>query len=70
MKTLNLLLVAILMMGLEGCSTGKEYTYEPSSETPPGPGIFSGKDGVFTIYGGESADDTEQNLEDAVQTSH
>jgi hypothetical protein len=70
MNTLKLLLVAILMMGLEGCSTGKEYTYEPSSETPPGPGIFSGKDGVFTIYGEESTDDLEHNLEDAVEKSH
>jgi hypothetical protein len=57
------------MLGMGGCSTGKEYTYEPSSETPPGPGIFSGKDGVFTIYGEEFSDDSEQNLEEAVQTS-
>jgi hypothetical protein len=69
MKTPGLLLVAIFMLGMEGCSAGKEYTYEPSSETPSGPGIFSGNDGVFTIYGEEFADDTEHNLEDAVQTS-
>lgn len=37
---------------------------------PSGPCIFSGKDAVFTIYGEEFADDSEQNLEDAVQTSH
>ena len=42
-----------------GCSVGKDYTYEPSQESPPGPGLFSGKDGVFTIVGEEAAGSTD-----------
>lgn len=49
------ILVSVLLLG---ACTGKDYAYEPASETPPGPGLFSGKDGVFTIYG----DDTAGNL--------
>jgi len=55
-----ILLLAVLLLGIGGCSAGKEYTYEPSSETPPGPGLFSGKDGVFTIYGKESSKNSDE----------
>ena len=47
----KLILVSVLLLG---ACTGKDYTYEPASETPSGPGLFSGKDGVFTIYGENS----------------
>ena len=35
---------------LAGCGAGKEYVYEPANESPPGPGLLSGDDGVFTLY--------------------
>lgn len=41
---------------LAGCATGKDYAYEPSQDTPPGPGLFSGNDGVFTIYSEQKAE--------------
>ena len=69
MRTSSLVLVAVLMLGLGGCSSGKQYYYEPSNETPQGPGLFSGKDGFFTLYENGSAEDQEQHLEDAVDTS-
>lgn len=69
MRTLTLLFFAIFLSELSGCSAGNQYNYEPSSETPPGPGLLSGEDGVFTIYEKETADDSEKNMEDSVETS-
>jgi len=43
------LLLALLV--LAGCTAGKDDAYEPAQESPPGPGVLSGEDGVFTIYG-------------------
>lgn len=35
-----------------GCATPPEpFEYQQSNELKPGPGIFTGKDGVYTIYG-------------------
>ena len=42
--------IFILAVGLAGCGGGKDYAYEPSSESPPGKGLLSGEDGVFTLY--------------------
>ena len=36
-----------------GC-VGEEHTYVENRELKPGPGLFSGKDGVFTVYGDSS----------------
>jgi hypothetical protein len=33
-----------------GCG-GEPYNYEPPNEVTPGPGLFSGEDGEFTIIG-------------------
>ena len=57
MNKSTLLLIAVLFLGLGGCSAGKEYAYNPSSETPPGPGLFSGENGVFTVYERKLEDD-------------
>ena len=44
-------LLAIWMVGLNGCSTSpKPFEYESDRELKPGPGLFSGEDGYFTIY--------------------
>ena len=42
------ILVACLL--LSGCG-GESYTFEPDHELKPGPGIFSGEDGEFTLIG-------------------
>lgn len=37
---------------LVACATPPEpFEYEPSNELKPGPGIFTGEEGVYTIYG-------------------
>jgi len=41
------IIASVLLLGCEG----KEYTYVENQELKPGPGLFSGEDGVFTIYG-------------------
>jgi len=41
-------IVLIVYLLLSGC-TGEPYTYESDHELKPGPGLFSGKDGEFTI---------------------
>lgn len=35
---------------LAGCG-GKDFDYVDARDTKPGPGLMSGDDGVFTIYG-------------------
>jgi len=45
---------------LYGCG-GSSYTYEPENEIKPGPGLFSGKDGEFTVIGGSK--DTKEGKE-------
>lgn len=52
MRFLNrILLAGGLMAALLafGCG-GKEFVYESDRELKPGPGIFSGPDGEFTIF--------------------
>ena len=47
-----MLLAAVLASGLLGaCSSYKPYEYQDDREQMQGPGLFSGEDGVFTIYG-------------------
>jgi len=42
-------LVSIALLALPGCG-GKPFVYNPPSEIPEGPGVFSGKDGEFILY--------------------
>ena len=42
-------LVSSALLALPGCG-GKPFNYNPPSEIPEGPGVFSGKDGEFTLY--------------------
>lgn len=51
MKKLNKPVLVVLLAGLLflfGCG-GEEYTYVPGNEIKPGPGLFSGEDGEFTL---------------------
>lgn len=47
---LAVVLLAVLLAG--GCAAGpKPFDYSAVDEVKPGPGLLSGDDGVFTIYG-------------------
>jgi hypothetical protein len=43
----------IAMAAMIGCG-GQSYQYSSDNEIPEGPGVLSGKDGEFTIYGSTS----------------
>jgi hypothetical protein len=58
MKTKTIIMIAvcivnIALLALPGCG-GKPFVYNPPSEIPEGPGVFSGKDGEFTLYDSKS----------------
>lgn len=61
------LVILILAVGLAGCGGGKDYAYEPANESPPGKGLLSGDDGVFTLYEqtGESQPSEKKELSGA-----
>lgn len=46
------LLVALFGVTLLTACGGKEFAYQNSDDIKPGSGLFSGEDGVFTIYSG------------------
>jgi hypothetical protein len=52
---------------LVGCATPPEpFDYQQSNELKPGPGIVTGKEGVYTIYGRPPAvkDETDPSVEE------
>ena len=54
MKTLRrfVVLSVLALWFLAGCATPPEpFEYQQSNELKPGPGIFTGEEGVYTIYG-------------------
>jgi hypothetical protein len=60
----RILAVGALAGTLAACSNVEPMSYTPVSEIPPGPGLFSGEDGVFTIYeSGRSREDEEEGTE-------
>ncbi len=60
----RILAAAALAGALAACSNVEPMSYTPVSEIPPGPGLFSGEDGVFTIYdSSRSKDDEEEGTE-------
>ena len=47
--------LVVLFLGCLLCSCGgTDYTYVDTNEEKPGPGLFSGDDGVFTVIGKDS----------------
>lgn len=54
----------LICLLLSGCG-GEPFAYQPDHELKPGPGLFSGKDGEFTLLGSpktqEKKVDPEQN---------
>lgn len=60
----RVLAAGALAAALAACSNVEPMSYTPISEIPPGPGLFSGEDGVFTIYdSGRSRQDDEEGTE-------
>ena len=54
MKTSRRIVVLSVLAAwlLAGCATPPEpFEYQQSNELKPGPGIFTGEEGVYTIYG-------------------
>ncbi len=47
-----------------GCG-GADYTYVDTKEEKPGPGLFSGDDGVFTVVNRDSKEKDEELEEKA-----
>ena len=45
-----LIIQLLLLLLLTGCG-GNSYTYVSEQENPAGPGLLSGEDGVFSLYG-------------------
>jgi len=52
MKTQSLLpLMLCIVIGIAACAASPEpYEYRPENELKPGPGLFSGENGEFTIF--------------------
>ncbi|MDP6343650.1 MAG: hypothetical protein QF578_24155 [Alphaproteobacteria bacterium] len=44
------LMVAALASVLAACGTAKPFNYTQGDQIQPGPGLFSGKDGKFSLY--------------------
>jgi hypothetical protein len=52
MKRCIVLAGLVLSMGLVGCASSPEpFDYQQSNELKPGPGLLTGEEGVYTIYG-------------------
>ena len=61
---------AALVLG--GCATQPEpFAYTPDNELKKGPGLFSGEDGVFTIYRqpmeSEASDSTQSGKDHPIE---
>ncbi len=55
-----LVLAILLVMEIAGCaSTPQPFEYHDDRDEKPGPGLFSGEDGGYIIYGKP----TEQNTD-------
>ena len=55
----------ILVLFISGCSaTVEPFVYEQSNELKPGPGVLTGEQGTYTIYGNTRAKGKQQQSED------
>ena len=61
-----MLLLLSLMALLCGCG-GTEYTYRDGRDRKEGPGLLSGKDGVFTIYNKSSESSEEESPQEKTE---
>jgi hypothetical protein len=57
-------IVLLATLVLTACASGSEsFVYTPADEPEPGPGLFSGPDGAFTIYKSSAEDDSREQEE-------
>jgi hypothetical protein len=47
-KIAMIIMYVFFAASITGCG-GESYTYRSETEEKPGPGLFSGEDGVFTL---------------------
>ncbi len=48
-RLLTIVIAASIPVLMSGCGVHQDFDYSAADEIPPGPGLFSGEDGVFTI---------------------
>lgn len=61
-KWVCILLRVIVILGwlaLSGCG-GESWTYQADRELKPGPGLFSGEDGQFTLIGSSEKQEVQE----------
>jgi hypothetical protein len=54
------LILALCLASMLGGCGGEEFVYSDGRDMKQGPGLLSGKDGVFTIYKNEHTPQEEQ----------
>ena len=59
----TLIVLSIMASGLVACG-GTPFQHTDSKETKPGPGLFSGDDGVFTLYKNEKSKEEGTDTDD------
>ena len=53
--------LAVTVVILAGCGGGSQsFEYHAADDPPPGPGLFSGVDGTFTIYQSKGENDATE----------
>jgi hypothetical protein len=50
-KWICLVSAILLIFGVSGCVTPQPFAYKDDRDEKPGPGLFSGDEGGFVIYG-------------------
>lgn len=70
MSVLRIVIAASIFFCLSGCG-GSDFEYPDNRDLKPGPGLFSGDDGVFTLIKKDAADakSEEQDTDSEVQSS-
>ena len=64
-----IILVGVYASVLGACATAPEpWEYEDQREVKSGPGLFSGEDGVFTIYRKPLPEPTESEPDSSAET--
>jgi hypothetical protein len=61
-------LTAVSALLAVGCS-GQPFEYHSQNEIPEGPGIFSGKDGAFTLGGGDAQSEPDAEAAQAAEAA-
>lgn len=59
-------IIAVVLVCMLGSCGGKDFQYSDSNEEKPGPGLFSGEDGVFTLIKKEK-EEAASEKEDAAK---